>query len=174
MGVGKTSVATVLAPQLNWSVWDNDAKLEERYGCSAHDISRDDGIDELHHREIRLFHESLGTNNAVICAPGCVADDPVCLQALRDEPWVVLLTASTAVVAGRVGERPQHRPSLKNSPAGITPASFADRVDHLRQCSSLEVSTDDKNPDQVAASILDSLRVEGSAHGNQRPWSSTR
>ena len=61
MGVGKTTVGSLLAARLGYAFWDNDQALEAATGTTAAELQSERGQLELHKAEDALLHEALQT-----------------------------------------------------------------------------------------------------------------
>jgi shikimate kinase len=74
MGVGKTTVGTLLAERLGYEFWDNDVALRQATGKTAAEVQQLDGPDGLHKTEASLLEAALSSPEPkVIAAPGSVA-----------------------------------------------------------------------------------------------------
>jgi shikimate kinase len=82
MGAGKTTTAVALAERLGWPMRDCDLDLEERAGASGAELADSDGLARLHDLE-----------------------EEVLLDALADEPPLVVTAAGSVVSSARVRER---------------------------------------------------------------------
>lgn len=108
MGVGKTTVGTMLADRLGYEFWDNDVALEQATGKTAAEVQALEGPDGLHWTEARLLDSALRSSTPkVIAAPGSVALIP---GPLRDATtvWLRASVHQEAENIARSGQR--HRP----------------------------------------------------------------
>jgi shikimate kinase len=114
MGVGKTTVGSLLAERLGYEFWDNDRALRAATGKTAAEIQRETGLQALHHVEWRLLRSALRRSaSTVFAAPASVALEPGPL----DSAVAVWLRASADREAANIEASGQRHRPLPPDPA---------------------------------------------------------
>ena len=105
MGVGKSTVAALLAARLGRPHRDSDRDIESLTGRTGRQIAADDGVDELHRLEEEVLLEALGsTQPSVVSAAGWVIESPRCRAAIQREAVSVWLRLSADDLRTRMNE----------------------------------------------------------------------
>lgn len=89
MGVGKTTVGSLLAQLLHFDFLDTDKLIEQRQGRKISEIFATDGEPFFRKLESDLCTELEGESNKVIATGGGLAVNPANLDSLRDRKSVV-------------------------------------------------------------------------------------
>jgi shikimate kinase len=110
MGVGKTTIGTVVAQRLGWPFIDSDRVIETVHGRTGSDIVGVDGVARLHRIEVEVLDDALRlAPPSVIAAAASVADGPLLVDRMASaRVLVVLLTCEAAELAKRA-KRGGHR-----------------------------------------------------------------
>jgi shikimate kinase len=159
MGVGKTTVGSVLARRLGRQLVDSDQRIETLTGCTVRQILADDGVDTLRRHEAEALFDALDdTEPRVIAAAAGVVLDPVNVQRLRHAAdagtaEVVWLDIDPNLLAPRAATR-QHRPWLEDDPVGTLLRMHAEREHLYRGVADRVVAVDGLTADEVADRIL--------------------
>jgi shikimate kinase/rhodanese-related sulfurtransferase len=114
-GSGKSTVAQQLAKRLGWAWVDADAVLEQRAGCTIHELFRRDGEPAFRQREAALLGEFCASSRLVIATGGGVILREDNRELLRRSAWVVWLDADAQTLARRLESDPgsaTRRPAL--------------------------------------------------------------
>lgn len=162
MGSGKTTIGRRLAEHLGWPLRDSDVDIEARQGRTVRALADALGVDAMHELEAQQLLDALaGPTPSVICAAASVADVAACLEALADPSvGVVLLMAAPAVAAARF--RPgDHRPWYGDDPTNFLVRQARSRLPRYRSLGPIEVTTDDRTPDEVVVLVMDALAARG-------------
>lgn len=111
MGVGKTTLAGLLAETLDRPVRDSDADIETLFGRPGRDIAAVEGVDALHDLEAAvLFGALAGSEPSVIGAAGWVVEDQRCRAALARRATVLVLELGVDELIARLAAvRDEHR-----------------------------------------------------------------
>ena len=150
MGVGKTSVAKVLANRLNAEIYDIDALIEAQYGNISKLIT---SHGEPHFRGIehQVFSEAIQYAPAIISTGGGIVTHEPSQQLLQKEPNVIWLQASYEVVELRVkGDVLNQRPLADHNMR----KRFNVRQSMYERCASFTVSVDGLGVEEVAEKII--------------------
>jgi shikimate kinase len=156
MGSGKTTVGRRVAAALGRPLIDSDAAIEAREGRTGREIREADGTEALHRLERRHLREALeSTTPSVVCAAASTLEDPASRERLRDPSILVAwLTATPETAAERFDDQ-KHRPSYGADPRAFLAEQAERRGPWFREVADLELPTDDANPEELAARIVD-------------------
>jgi shikimate kinase len=159
-GSGKSTVGRILARHLGWSFADADDEIEVRVGCSIAELLKTAGLPVLRDREAEVVRAmALFERHVIATAGGCVirAENRDLLRATGKIIW---LTGKPETLWSRMQADPQsaaRRPPLTDLDPLAEVACLAEQRDPwYREIAQLVISTDDRSPDQVAATILSS------------------
>ena len=156
MGVGKTTVGTLVAATLGRPLVDSDRVLVAE-GAVAADIARDDGVPALHRRECSQLLAALGERvPAVIAAAASIVEAPACRAALGPH-LVAWLRADPAVLAVRMDEG-THRRDLGPDPVEAVRSLAARRDPLYAAAADVVVDLDAVSPHDASAAVVDALR----------------
>ncbi len=109
MGTGKSTVAEIVARQLNRPLVDMDLEIEARSGFSIPQIFRRQGEAAFREMERQLVHELALRHGLVIATGGGALVDGDNREMMSQHGIVICLNASKADIRGRLAEN-QHRP----------------------------------------------------------------
>ncbi len=156
---GKTTVAQVLSRQLGWEWMDADVEIERRAGKSIADIFAQDGEPVFRDIEAQVIADLCQRENLVLAAGGGAPLRPESRQAMRASGRVFWLKAEPETILARMSgdtTTADRRPDLTDK------GGLAEIVDLLgkrtaiyRQSAHIEVDTEGKTPEEIAAEILD-------------------
>jgi len=111
IGSGKTTLGAQLAARLRLPFVDSDGSLAKRWGRTARQIARADGLDQLHAYESRVLADALASSEqSVIAAAASTIEDPASRQALAAQDILVIWLRGSPVVLARRAGRGTHRP----------------------------------------------------------------
>jgi shikimate kinase len=162
-GVGKTTVAQQLGLRLGWEWVDADVELEFRAGKSIAAMFAAEGEAAFRDLEAAVLADLLARDRVVVAAGGGVVLRSANRDLLRQRAGkVVWLKASVPTILERVSAdrtTTERRPSLTTA-GGETEIRelLAERTPLYRQCSHLEIDTDGRAPDDIAATIVAEMR----------------
>lgn len=157
MGVGKTTVGSLVARHLDRPLRDSDTDFRTSHR-NARELAAGQGVDALHRLEADLLLDALASPTPlVIAAAASVVDDPRCLDALRARAsFVVWLWAPPELLVPRL-DSGDHRRDLGPDPAAAL-AALADRRDAgYRAVADARVEVAGRSPEELAATVLDLL-----------------
>ena len=153
-GAGKTTVGTLLAARLGVGFTDTDADVEATAGKPVSDIFVEDGEPAFRELERAAVERALGGTGVVAIGGGAVLD-PRTQAGLAGQP-VVYLETGFAAAARRVGLN-QARPLLIGNPRATLKILLDQRLPVYQRLAALTVTTDDREPADIAAEIADHL-----------------
>ncbi len=155
MGVGKTTVARVVADRLRRPVLDSDSIIEERTGRTVREIFATDGEPAFRALETEVLVEALAwPEPAVVAAAGGVVLSDTNRAALKAaKARVVWLCADPATLVERVRSG-GHRPLLDADPAGTLQRMFDDREALYREVADAIVLVDNRSVGEIVEAVL--------------------
>lgn len=158
MGAGKTTVAERLAERWQVAMRDTDHDVERQTGRTISDIFVEDG--EAHFRELEraAVAAALAEHDGVLALGGGAVLDPATRELLAGHP-VVFLQVGLSEAVKRVGLG-SARPLLLGNVRGRIKALLDERTPIYTSVATHTVSTDELDPDQVAARIIELLEGE--------------
>ena len=151
MGAGKSTVAAILAERWGVSVRDTDADIEATEGREISEIFVDDG--EAHFRELEraAVAKALAEHDDVLALGGGAVLDPGTREALAGHE-VVFLNVGLSDAVKRVGLG-VGRPLLLGNVRSRVKALLDERLPVYRAVATVEVDTDGRTPEEVAADV---------------------
>ncbi|MEQ8787158.1 MAG: shikimate kinase [Pirellulaceae bacterium] len=162
-GVGKSTVARLLAERLQRTFLDADVELERRAGRTIADIFAADGEGVFRELESDVIADLARRHDLVVALGGGAVMREQNRAALAGGR-IVWLTADAETILARVtsdATTTERRPNLTTS-GGLDEIVqlLAVRDPVYRQCAALTVDTEGKSPGQVVDEIVASLARE--------------
>ena len=155
MGAGKTTVGSRLARALDRPFVDSDVQVEQRTARSVREIFETDGEAAYRALESEVLAEALGSEDpSVIAAAGGTILDPNNRRRMKECGTVVFLEATPGALVPRVGGQ-DHRPLLRNDPAGVLQQMDAVRRPLYEETADFVVDVASNPPDAVVEKILE-------------------
>jgi shikimate kinase len=167
-GTGKTTVARLLARQLSWDWVDSDVEVELRAGRSIAAIFADSGEATFRDLESAVLGELLERPDTVIAAGGGAVVRPENRHLLAKAGAVAWLTARVETILTRIAAdtaTASQRPNLLSGGESEVRQLLAERMPLYSSCATVEVTTDERSPADVAAEIL--ARVPLTSRGQE-------
>jgi shikimate kinase len=160
-GTGKTSVARELAGRLAYDWVDTDDRIEEVAGKTIAEIFADEGESRFREWEASVVAALSSKLRTVVALGGGAVMREGNRQAISAAGPVVWLTASVNTILERVAAdstTARRRPNLTTAGGRAEIESMlAVRTPYYRQCATLVVDTEGKNPAEVAEEIAANL-----------------
>jgi shikimate kinase len=155
MGVGKTTVGSLVAQRLDRPLRDSDTDLRTSHR-NARELAVRQGVAALHRLEADLLLDALASPAPlVIAAAASVVDDPSALDALR-APFVVWLWAPPELLVPRLGSG-DHRRDLGPDPAAALAELAVRRDPGYRAVADARLDVGGRRPEELARAVLDLL-----------------
>ncbi len=155
---GKTTLARLLAGQLQWNWIDADVEIEQRAGKPIARIFAEDGETAFRDLEARVIAELCRQDGLVLAAGGGAPLRPESRQAMRAGGKVVWLQARPVTIHARMSgdaTTALRRPNLTDKdPLDEIVHLLARRGPIYRESADLEIDTEGKTPAEIAAEIL--------------------
>ena len=164
-GTGKTTVAQILARQLEWDWVDADVEVELRTGKSIAAIFADEGESTFRDLESQVVTDLCTRQRTVLALGGGAILRETNRENIATCQEVVWLQASADVLAERIAQdvaTAGRRPNLTNHD-GRTEIELllAERDPFYRTCATLEVDTEYKEPAEIAGEIFAAVNAVG-------------
>jgi len=161
MGVGKSTVGTLLAEQLGCGFRDTDEDIVAAQGRTIADIFVDDGEPAFRAIEKRAVRTALAEHDGVLAlGGGAILDADT--RALLDSRPVVYLSMDVEEAVKRTGLNVA-RPLLAVNPRRQWRELMDARRHLYTEVARAVVSTDGRGPEEVAQAVLDALELKEEA-----------
>ncbi len=158
MGVGKTTVAQIVAKKLYRDFIDIDEVIEQEFGMPATDIFREHGEDTFRNKEKEyVFHYCRQPLKVISLGGGAFLQDEI-REACLDHSIVFYLDISWESWKDRLHMLVDSRPVLQDKTLQDIEALFHDRKRTYKAHNS-KLLTDSYNPEEVAEYIISSIRL---------------
>ncbi len=164
MGVGKSSVARLVAQRLGRPYVDTDTEIERGADLEISEIFAREGEASFRRRERAAIDAVAGQRVVVALGGGAIAQ-PGAAERLAETGVVIALCASPETLLARLGDAGE-RPLL----AGLAPERRLERIEALlreREAhygrADLSVDTDALDPEAVAERVVHALAQGGAA-----------
>ena len=167
---GKTTLARLLAEQLGWEWIDADVEIERRAGKSIARIFAEDGEPAFRDLEAEVIADLCRRQRLVLAAGGGAPMRPESRRAMRASGKVVWLKALPETILARMSAdatTTTRRPDLTDKGGLDEILQLLTRREPVyRQSAHLEVDTEGKSPQTIAAEILDRAYLPSDAEGS--------
>ena len=157
MGVGKSTVGSMVAGILDFELVDTDRVLEERSGRRISDIFAKEGEAVFRKMESDLVRELEQTERKVISTGGGLPMTPGNLESLRIHAYVVCLWASVETIYQRVRHQ-AHRPLLNTPDPTATIRDLLQIRGPVYRQADLLLGVDYRSPNESARLIASAFR----------------
>lgn len=157
MGVGKSTVGSMVAGLLDFELVDTDRIVEERSGRRISDIFAKDGEATFRRMESDLVRELEGAERKVISTGGGLPMTPGNLESLRSHAYVVCLWASVETIYQRVRHQ-GHRPLLHTPDPIATIRDLLQVRGPVYRQADLLLGVDYRSPNESARLIASAFR----------------
>lgn len=170
-GTGKTTVAQLLGISLSWDWIDADVEIEMRAGRSIAAIFAEQGEPAFRDLESAVIADLVERERTVIAAGGGVVARAENRRALRRATHVVWLTADVDSIVERIAAdatTAARRPSLTSlGAASEARRLLAEREPWYRECATLTIDTTARPATEIAAEIVQRLKLTAQSGGSQ-------
>jgi len=160
---GKTTLARLIAERLGWDWIDADVEIERRAGKAIAAIFAEDGEPAFRDLEAEVIADLCRRRQLVLAAGGGAPMRPESRRAMRDAGTVVWLKASPETILARMtGDRTtaSRRPDLTDKGGLAEIVELLSRREPIyRQTAHLEMETEGRPPEQIAAEIIERIET---------------
>jgi shikimate kinase len=166
-GTGKSTVGRILAERLQCEFFDTDALVQERAGMTIRQIFEKHGEPFFRELESSAVCECAAQKKCVIASGGGAVLIPANVAAMRDGGFVVHLTADPSELWHRISRDAsshESRPKLvADAGSGIEELTklMLARAAVYAKARDVEVTVQDRTPDEVADAIALLMRAHG-------------
>lgn len=166
---GKSTVAALVARQIEWSFLDTDELVESEAGMSIADIFSSQGEAGFREREYQALCQCARLDAHVVALGGGAVIAEVNREVLQGTGSLVWLTASATTILERLEEDPttsSRRPALVAG-GGLEEVErlLSERTPVYQESADLVVSTDQRTPVEVAGEIVAWLDQQPAGRG---------
>mgnify|MGYP006272842727 CR=1 FL=1 len=160
MGVGKTTVAKILANELSMKFVETDLIIEERAGKSIPEIFNDNGENAFRRIESDVIRAVSNKDNLVISCGGGVVTNNINISNLKKNGKIILLTAREENIINRVKDSEQ-RPLLNTKEWETTLHNLLVKREPIyKKASDFVIETDELGPEEVADKVASIFEKE--------------
>lgn len=157
MGVGKTTIGSLLAGKLGYTFIDMDKEIEQRVGLSIREIFSEFGESRFRELESKLVVELADKDDLVIACGGGTLASSYNAEILKSMAILVYLTASIEEVINRTSIE-NTRPLLDVSdPHTIAVELLNRRKPIYEQYAEITIDTTGNTPDSIVSKIMELL-----------------
>ena len=157
MGVGKTTIGSLLAKQLDYRFLDTDQKLEQQTGANVSLIFDIEGEKGFRKREQEVISQLVLLDHIVIATGGGAILLEENRKALRKNSLVVYLQGKIDTLLHRTRKN-KNRPLLNTSdPKKTIEKILKDRAHLYAEMADIQVNVDDLPAESVVSTILSLL-----------------
>lgn len=160
---GKTTLARLLAERLGWDWIDADVEIERRAGKSIKRIFAEDGEPAFRDLEAEVIADLCRRNRLVLAAGGGAPMRPESRRAMRASAKVIWLKARPETIHARMSgdaTTSTRRPDLTDQGGLDEILQLLSRREPIyRESAHVEVQTEGKSPERIAAEIVDQLNL---------------
>ncbi len=166
-GAGKSTVAKRLASRLGWDWADVDVEIEQAAGKSIAAVFAEDGETAFRDLESQQFTRLIESDPLVLAAGGGIVlrseNREVLKRISQSGGHVIWLQALPEIIQQRMSAdrtTASRRPNLTAS-GGLREIVelLQERAPLYKECATLAIDTEGKDPGQIAAEILDRLQL---------------
>lgn len=158
MGAGKTTVGSLVAEALGWSLIDSDLVVQERTGMTAGELWARGGEPAYRPHEREAVTQAMaGPGPDVVTVAAGAIEDHVAVASV-DRPGVlcVWLRARPETVAGRITSS-DHRPLLAADPLDVLTRQVRERAEAYEAIADLILDVEGATAEILAAAIVDAV-----------------
>lgn len=157
MGCGKSTIAALLAEELQMKLVEMDEQIEQEAGMSIADIFEQYGEADFRERETALLHRIRQEGNCVVSCGGGVPMRVENVQAMRAGGRIIYLKTSPQVIYERVKDT-TNRPLLNDHMNVEYIATLMEqRKPKYEEAADLTIVTDQKTVAEVCKEMVDKL-----------------
>lgn len=158
-GAGKSSIAKALARKLVSTSIDTDSLVEQTAGKKISEIFIEDGEPHFRNLEVAAVLAACASDADVVALGGGAILREESIAAISAIPNRIFLDVSISNAAPRIGFN-KDRPLLLVNPRQQWQKLMSDRRPIYQSIATLEIATDNKKPDEVAAQILEKIGLQ--------------
>jgi shikimate kinase len=162
MGVGKTSVGSLLAKKLGYTFMDSDILIQNREGKSIEEIFSSFGEAYFRSLENKIITEISYQENTVIATGGGIVLNPDNIKTLKSTSVIVLLKAHPKTILRNLlndSSNDSQRPLLKDCDVLKKIEDLINKRTELYNCYDYVINIDHLNIEQVVEKTINNLSI---------------
>jgi shikimate kinase len=153
MGAGKSTVASLLAKELNEELIETDAEILQQAGLSSvNEIFDTKGEDYFRKLEKQVIKDSVKKGSSIISCGGGVVSDIESMEILKANAIVIFLNTSFNVIKDRL-KHTDIRPLFRQEEKAML--LYAERSPLYRRYADEIIDTDAHSPEEIVQMIID-------------------
>jgi shikimate kinase len=152
MATGKTTVGKLLSDCLGWRRVDTDEQIEATQGRSVKEVFKQNGEAIFREMETEVLEQLLALDQVVITTGGGIVLKELNRKLLRNNSYVIALTASEKAIIERV-LNDQSRPLLQGDIV-YNVKNLLNKRQGLYEWADLVIDTSNLDPQQVAKHVM--------------------
>jgi shikimate dehydrogenase len=163
MGVGKSTIAKIVAENLSWTLIDVDKAIEQKTGRKISAIFAEDGENFFRTLESEVVKDACTRDCVIVALGGGALTVSENLKAIGQKGNLIYLSASSETLVKRLGNSSASRPILRHDKT-ITFSEHVGNLMDVRQAqykkADFEIDTDKLDDEGVAREVLNLIRTE--------------
>jgi shikimate kinase len=153
MGTGKTTVAEIVANQLQRDFIETDSLIEVKAGTTISNIFARQGEEHFRRLETEVLYEVAHKDNLIVSCGGGIVLNKDNLELMHNSGVTICLRATPATIYLRVKNQ-THRPLLEVADPQAKIKELLDKRDYFYQQADFFIDTNDLTPSEVAKKAL--------------------
>jgi shikimate dehydrogenase len=163
MGVGKSTVAKIVAEQMGWTLVDTDRAIEKQIGTSVSEVFSNKGEAFFRTLEAKIIQEACKGSKVIVALGGGALMNAENVRIIKESGLLVYLSAKEEKLAERLKNSATSRPLLRHDQS----LTLIERIGNLMKArepqykeAHFEISTDNTTDVGVAKEVIRKLELK--------------